>query len=212
MLDPLFAPIDPSSSRISVMSTKIEIALRKQVPGQKWSSLEASSPAAMSDEKKNPSKSTASSSNMPTNSSNTPSSTIPAPAMTTTASAPDGPVYPTSSRQGVKDWDKIATDLTQKKKKKSSKPRKSEGGNDKSENTSSSDDGDGADSEGAESVDSDHNSGDPVDSFFKKLYANADPDTRRAMVKSFTESEGTALSTNWSEVQMGKVETRPPAD
>ena len=29
-LDPLFAPIDPSSSKVSVMSTKIEVTLRKK--------------------------------------------------------------------------------------------------------------------------------------------------------------------------------------
>jgi len=32
------------------------------------------------------------------------------------------------------------------------------------------------------------------------------------MVKSYYESEGTALSTNWSEVGKGKVEARPPSD
>lgn len=36
--------------------------------------------------------------------------------------------------------------------------------------------------------------------FFKKLYADADDDTRRAMVKSYQESGGTALSTNWKDV------------
>lgn len=33
---------------------------------------------------------------------------------------------------------------------------------------------------------------------------------RRAMMKSFTESNGTSLSTNWDEVGKGKVETVPP--
>jgi len=69
-----------------------------------------------------------------------------------------------------------------------------------------------AEGDGAESDYSDYGTGDPVDGFFKKLYANADPDTRRAMVKSYYESEGTALSTNWSEVGKGKVEARPPSD
>lgn len=36
--------------------------------------------------------------------------------------------------------------------------------------------------------------------FFRKLYANGDDDFRRAMVKSFVESGGTALSTSWEDV------------
>lgn len=36
--------------------------------------------------------------------------------------------------------------------------------------------------------------------FFRQLFADADEDTRRAMVKSYQESGGTALSTNWKEV------------
>lgn len=50
-----------------------------------------------------------------------------------------------------------------------------------------------------------------LNAFFKKLYADADDDTRRAMVKSFQESNGTALSTNWAEVSQKKTETRAPA-
>lgn len=46
--------------------------------------------------------------------------------------------------------------------------------------------------------------------FFRILYANADPDTQRAMLKSYTESNGTALSTNWEEVSKKKMETSPP--
>ncbi|CCE65562.1 hypothetical protein TPHA_0L02110 [Tetrapisispora phaffii CBS 4417] len=49
-----------------------------------------------------------------------------------------------------------------------------------------------------------------ADAFFQKLYANADPDTKRAMMKSFVESNGTALNTNWDDVKQGKVETSPP--
>lgn len=49
-----------------------------------------------------------------------------------------------------------------------------------------------------------------VDSFFKKLYQNSTPEQQRAMMKSYTESNGTALSTDWSSVAKGKVETQPP--
>jgi suppressor of G2 allele of SKP1 len=36
--------------------------------------------------------------------------------------------------------------------------------------------------------------------FFKGLYKDADEDMRRAMMKSYIESKGTALSTNWTDV------------
>ncbi|KZT02675.1 SGS-domain-containing protein [Laetiporus sulphureus 93-53] len=49
-----------------------------------------------------------------------------------------------------------------------------------------------------------------VNDFFQKLYADADEDTRRAMLKSYQESGGTTLSTNWEEVQKSKVEVKPP--
>ena len=49
-----------------------------------------------------------------------------------------------------------------------------------------------------------------VNEFFQKLYADADEDTRRAMMKSYSESGGTTLSTNWDEVGKGKVEVKPP--
>ena len=173
-LDPLFAQIDTSTSNLSVMSTKLELALRKQTPGQKWSTLEATSTNVKLADR-------------PTASGSAPAST-------------PGPVYPSSSRHGAKDWDKLASTLTAKK------PSKDKG---KEQGTKTDDAGD--ESDGAESVDSDLG-GDAVDGFFKKLYAGADPDTRRAMVKSYVESQGTSLSTNWSEVGQGKVKAHPPSD
>lgn len=59
-------------------------------------------------------------------------------------------------------------------------------------------------------VDDDEDDSGSADAFFQKLYANADPDTKRAMMKSFIESNGTALNTNWEDVSKKKVETSPP--
>lgn len=39
-----------------------------------------------------------------------------------------------------------------------------------------------------------------LNELFQKLYADATDDQRRAMVKSYSESNGTSLSTDWSEV------------
>ena len=39
---------------------------------------------------------------------------------------------------------------------------------------------------------------------FAGIYANASDDTKRAMIKSFTESGGTTLSTDWSTVGQGE--------
>jgi suppressor of G2 allele of SKP1 len=59
-------------------------------------------------------------------------------------------------------------------------------------------------------LDEDEESNNDVDSFFKKLYKDADPDTRRAMMKSYTQSNGTSLSTNWAEAGSKDYETLPP--
>lgn len=154
------------------MSTKIEITLQKQTPGQKWGALEGSS----------------------TNTTKLADRS----AISDISTSASGPAYPTSSRHGVKDWDKVASSLMEKKSK------------DKGKDKDKKDDDDGNESDGAESVDSELG-GDAVDGFFKKLYANADPDTRRAMVKSYVESQGTSLSTNWQEVSKGKMEAHPPS-
>lgn len=55
------------------------------------------------------------------------------------------------------------------------------------------------------------NDNDPM-AFFQNLYKDAAPDVQRAMMKSYVESNGTSLSTNWEEVSKGKVETLPPKD
>ena len=49
-----------------------------------------------------------------------------------------------------------------------------------------------------------------LNQLFAQIYKDADDNTKRAMMKSFTESNGTCLSTNWDEVGKAPVETRPP--
>eukprot|EP00696_Hemimastix_kukwesjijk_P016979 gnl/Hemi2/5539_TR1901_c0_g1_i1.p1 gnl/Hemi2/5539_TR1901_c0_g1~~gnl/Hemi2/5539_TR1901_c0_g1_i1.p1 ORF type:complete len:446 (-),score=156.34 gnl/Hemi2/5539_TR1901_c0_g1_i1:61-1323(-) len=44
-----------------------------------------------------------------------------------------------------------------------------------------------------------------IEQFFQQIYAGADEDAKRAMNKSYTESNGTVLSTNWKDVGKGKV-------
>ncbi|KAJ9104691.1 hypothetical protein QFC20_004463 [Naganishia adeliensis] len=48
------------------------------------------------------------------------------------------------------------------------------------------------------------------DDFFKSLYGDLDPDSRRAMLKSYQESNGTVLSTNWGEVGQKYQAPQPP--
>jgi len=60
-------------------------------------------------------------------------------------------------------------------------------------------------------VDEDKLEGDAaLNSVFQDIYKNADDDQRRAMLKSFQESGGTVLSTNWKEVGSGQVKGSPP--
>ncbi|RPB03524.1 SGS-domain-containing protein [Choiromyces venosus 120613-1] len=156
-VSPLFDQIDSAASSFSILSTKIEIKLVKANQGRKWGDLEGkeAAPSVEGGE---------------------------APTVAPSEAKEASPIYPTSSKKGPKDWDKLAEDLT-----------------------AHEDD----DPEGLE-YESDLEGGDPVNHFFKKLYKDADEDTRRAMMKSYVESNGTALSTNWSEVGKGKVEVSPP--
>jgi len=148
-LDPLYAPVNVEKCITRVLPSKVEIILAKATPGQKWSALESSEPVAETAPKADASK------------------TDSAARAVFTASAPSGPVYPTSSKSGPKNWDKFGDD-------------------------------------------DDEDEGDATNSFFKKLYSGASPEVQRAMMKSYTESNGTSLSTNWEEVSKGKVETLPP--
>ncbi|KAF2436805.1 SGS-domain-containing protein [Tothia fuscella] len=90
---------------------------------------------------------------------------------------------PYASKKGVKNWDKVVDDIAKESKAEAGK----EGGGDE--------------------FDDDE---DPQNAFFKHLYKNADENTRRAINKSYQESGGTVLSTNWDEVSKGTVEVSPP--
>jgi len=153
-LDPLFARIDPKASTFLILSTKIELKLTKRNPGEKWKALEGTppTPAEKGKEKDNG------------------ASTVDPPVSAISPQTATVPSYPTSSKYGAKNWDKVA----------------------------------------GEAAGEEEEDGDPVNFFFQKLYKDADPDMKRAMMKSYVESNGTALSTNWAEVKKGKVETSPP--
>ncbi|KAK2624048.1 hypothetical protein QTJ16_006682 [Diplocarpon rosae] len=145
-LTPLFSKIDAAKSTFRITPHKIEIVLHKSHPGLKWSALEGTELAPSTAESESSSK-------------------VPAELL---ASKPTetAPVYPTSSRNGPKNWDKVIDD-------------------------------------GAEESEG-------IDDFFKKLYGSADPDTKRAMMKSYQESGGTSLSTDWKDVKSKTFEISPP--
>lgn len=93
--------------------------------------------------------------------------------LSSTANTDKPPAYPTSSKTGPKNWDAMKTfTMTDDKGK----------------------------TENIEVKDDDIEEGDELNGFFKKLYKDSDEDTRRAMMKSYVESNGTSLSTNWTDV------------
>jgi len=49
-----------------------------------------------------------------------------------------------------------------------------------------------------------------LNEMFQKIYGDASDDTKRAMNKSFQESGGTVLSTNWGDIGKEKTEIKPP--
>lgn len=189
-LDPLYSSIEPSASSAKILSTKAEFTLLKSTPGEKWHSLESSETSKSS----GPSDKTDDSS----------SAVIKAAVLGQSPPPSSAPAYPTSSKTGPKNWDKLATELTKKPTKKKKK-------NSTIADVKKEDEGeDNEDDDGGVAMDDDLDVSDPVQGFFQKIYKDADPDTKRAMIKSYQESNGTSLSTNWAEVGKGPVETSAP--
>jgi len=51
---------------------------------------------------------------------------------------------------------------------------------------------------------------DPLNKVFQDIFANGSEDQKRAMMKSYLESGGTVLSTNWDDVGKAPVKGSPP--
>lgn len=159
--DPLYSEVNPETSTFRITPTKIEVTLKKAVPGNKWHGLEGTRDTSTSTETK---------------------TSIPYHILSSDATDKP-PAYPTSSRKGAKDWDKVASDL-------SKKPNKGK----------TTDVDDGIDGE----------EGDEASAFFKHLFSRGTPDQQRAMMKSYSESGGTVLSTNWEDVAKKTIVPEPP--
>ncbi|KAG5980838.1 hypothetical protein E4U55_003569 [Claviceps digitariae] len=182
----LYSQIDPEGSTYTVTPKKVELCLVKKQAG-KWprlskeesvdqsaeqerkelEALKAASKARATESSDVQEAKKAASAPKSEEASASKNTAAAAPAAAAAATKPTGPAYPTSSRTGPKNWDKIAAD----------------------------DDEDEAAS---------------VDDFFKKIYGSGTDEQKRAMMKSFTESNGTTLSTDWNDVGGRKVEASPP--
>jgi suppressor of G2 allele of SKP1 len=152
--EPLYAAIDPTQSKFRVTPNKVEITLRKAAPGVKWHNLEGDREIEAEDKDKDESK-----------------TTIPTHILASKSTTENAPVYPTSSKSGAKNWDKLAKE---------------------------------------DLDDKDEMEGDETSNFFKTLFKGSSAEQQRAMMKSYQESGGTVLSTDWSSVGSKTVVPEPP--
>jgi suppressor of G2 allele of SKP1 len=189
----LAGEIDPAGSRYVVTPRKVELVLKKAVPGTKWGTWGEedvgkveSSPPDMSETTGFPVEAAGRPTGEEQAVTGEPAPVAPvAPVFRSSQPPPANPEippasrpfevkpvrppsYPSSSKSGPKNWDKYGAD---------------EGDDDEKND---------------------------VNFFFKQLYKDATPEQQRAMMKSFIESNGTALSTDWNDVKDRTVETIPP--
>jgi suppressor of G2 allele of SKP1 len=137
--EPLQNEIIPEECQLLVLSSKIEIKLKKKAVGIKWSALEGEETSVI--EK--------------------------VAVVSSTTDKP--PTYPSSSKQN-KDWNSIAKSVEDEK------------------------------PEGEQAL----------NALFQQIYKDGSDEVKKAMMKSFVESGGTTLSTNWDEVKKEQVPIRPP--
>lgn len=132
----LYGPVVPEECKYELLSSKVEIKLKKAAPVTEWKTLEKKIGSVVADVYSTAATATA------------------AAAASVAGLAP----APYSSGKSLTDWNKIGNSVE-------------------------------------EEEEADH---DPM-KFFKELYQNADEDTRRAMLKSYQQSGGTSLTTNWND-------------
>ena len=144
-LDPLFAAVDPAKSISRIFPTKMEIVLVKATPGQKWSALESSEHVAGTAESA-------------VEGDDGHADAVKRAVFTQSRAA--APAYPTSSKSGPKDWDKITENLRQADRV-----------------------GSGEDSRKSHlDEDDDYEGGDEANHFFKKLFKDASPEVQLSLI------------------------------
>ncbi|WVR06100.1 hypothetical protein IAU60_003128 [Kwoniella sp. DSM 27419] len=183
--EPLYDKVDVGASSFRVLNTKIEVRLVKAQPAT-WPSLLASSGATSSVTSKveTPAQLHGSSSAAPSTSSvSGPSGSVPAVAATSQPQASSSKLAPAPTPTPA------PVPRARKNWDKMIDEELVDKEDDKDPNTG----GDAA-----------------LQSFFSQIYANADEDTKRAMIKSFTESGGTSLSTDWNSIGKETTPIRPP--
>ena len=153
-LDPLAHEVVADESGFEVLGTKVEVTMKKKVPGVQWAALEAVPGAAAAGA--------------------APQVGVVVDGAAGAAGAAGGGIPVPYAHRVQRDWAKIERDAEEEEK------------NEKLEGEAA------------------------LNRLFQDIYGKASDETRRAMNKSYQESGGTVLSTNWAEVGEKKVELAPP--